>query len=307
MINNLTNKLSLSSIILVGISVLLISFWTQELFSPFTSYNLAQNKSVEPSIKSIQDSSSLPKTQQSTPAAARKETSFAIPNHSGNQIKIPILMYHYVGNNPNPADRARDVLSIVPEKFDEQMKYLSDNGYVTISLDTLYAALKKQITLPSKPIVLTFDDGYIDFYYNAYPILRKYNFHATEFIPTGLMDQGYYLRWSQIQEMQASGLINFGAHTVHHSTLTSLPSDKIISELRESKAVLQEKLGVPVNFVAFPFGATNNLVIELTKQAGYLGAAGTWSSKIQSEGTIYDMPRIRINGSVSLKTFSELL
>ncbi len=96
-----------------------------------------------------------------------------VPQMSGYQLIVPILMYHYVGNNPNPADLQRDTLSISPNKFNEQMKYLSDNGYAAISLDTLYAGLKKQVTLPNKSIILTFDDGYIDFYYNAYPILIK--------------------------------------------------------------------------------------------------------------------------------------
>lgn len=232
---------------------------------------------------------------------------YTIPQTAGNQLRVPILMYHYVGNNPDPNDFKRDILSISPDKFEEQMKYLAENGYSAISLDTFYAALKKMITLPSKPVVLTFDDGYIDFYYNAYPILRRLNLHATVFIPTGLMEQKAYLTWSQINQMHSSGLISFGSHTVNHSTLPILPRESIVSELKESKQVLENKLGIPINFMAYPFGSSNSFVVELVREAGYLGAVGTWPGVIQSEGTIYNMPRMRVNGSIDFPEFIKLL
>lgn len=134
-----------------------------------------------------------------------------------------------------PHHLQRDVLSITPDEFEEQMKYLRDNGYASVSLDTLYAALKKQTTLPSKPVILTFDDGYIDFYYNAYNILRNYGLSATVFIPTGLVGQPSYLTWPQIREMHSSGVINFGAHTVHHYNLPSVSEDTALAELQDSK------------------------------------------------------------------------
>lgn len=224
----------------------------------------------------------------------------------GNQVRVPILMYHYIGNNPKPEDKARDSISLGPDRFEEQIKYLKDQGYATISLDTLYPALKNQITLPNKTIILTFDDGYMDFYYNAYPILSKYGMKATVFIPTALMNQGYYLTWDQIKEMSASGLITFGAHGVNHNHLPTLPAQGLDFELNESKRVLQEKLGIPINFFAYPYGSINSRVIEATKKAGFLGAVGTWASKIQSEGTIYNMPRIRVS-NIDLPTFINLL
>jgi len=132
-----------------------------------------------------------------------------IPYSTGKSVRVPILMYHYIGNNPNPADKARDILSTAPDIFDSQLGYLAKNGFTPITFDTMYAGLEGQVALPPKPIILTFDDGYIDFYVNAFPILRKYGFHAVSFIPTGLINQGYYLSWAQIKEMQSSGLISF--------------------------------------------------------------------------------------------------
>lgn len=251
-----------------------------------------------------------PKTEaspSSAPTSIPTPTPSYLPYTFGNQIKVPMLLYHYVGNNPNPADKRRDDLSVTPDKFEEQMKYLVDNGYHTTSLDTLYAALKKQISLPDKSVILTFDDGYVDFYYNAYPILKKYNLSATVFIPTGLMGGGAYLTWLQIQEMHSSGRITFGSHLVHHYHLPSLSRDAALFELKESKRVLQNQLGVPINFLAYPYGSTNTNIIELVKEAGYVGAVGTWAGKIQSEGTIFDMPRLRVGGGVDIGVFLSFL
>lgn len=285
-------------IILAGLSVILGIYQLKSL-------SVSQQKNPDPLLTSRQtkEASSPAQTQPVNPSPTR--TAYT-PVISGNQLKVPILMYHYVGNNPNPADKPRDFLSVTPEKFDEQMKFLKDNSYQTTTLDTLYAALKKQVTLPDRAVILTFDDGYIDFYYNAYPILLKYGHRATVFIPTALMDQGFYLKWSYIKELYASGLITFGTHSVHHSYLPALPAQTILSELEESKKVLQDTLGVPINFLAYPYGATNGEVIELAKKAGYMGALGTWANKIQSEGTIYNMPRLRISGSMDLPTFISL-
>lgn len=229
------------------------------------------------------------------------------PTYYGRAVKVPILMFHYIGRNPNPADKARYALSVSPDLFESEIKYLIDHGYRTIDFQTLYGALKGQAVLPPKPVMLTFDDGYIDFYVNAFPILRQYGAKAVVFIPTGLMDQGYYLLWSQIKEMEASRLVDFEAHTVNHSRLTSLPIDQMRYQLSESKKKLEEELGRPVNFMAYPYGATNNLVEQEAKNAGFLAAAGTWPGNVESESLIYNIPRLRIDNYVSLEQFAKLL
>lgn len=225
------------------------------------------------------------------------------PIHSGNQVRIPILIYHYIGNNPNPKDLARDNLSVSPDKFEAQMEYLSEGGFNTLTLDKMYQALKTGSTLPPKSVILTFDDGYIDFYFNAYPILKKYGLSATVFIPTALMNQGYYLSWDQIREMDSSGLISFQSHSVSHADLPSLDHDQLFFQLRESKKTLEQVLGKPVDFLAYPYGTSNSDVWQATKEVGYLAALGTWYSDTLSEGVIYDLPRIKIAGEYSLSDF----
>lgn len=291
------------------LAILLIIFFAMiGFFSIYLIFNKNQNTQFSDKNISTKKINSFSKnTAKDSSNSAQSKVDVYRPVPSGNQLRIPILYYHYIGNNPNPADLQRNALSISPDKFDEQMGYLKNNGYTTISLDTLYAALKNKASISNKSVILTFDDGYIDFFYNAYPILRKYGFSATVFIPTGLMGRGAYLTWSQIKEMSSSGFILFGSHSVHHYSLISLSKEIMINEITESKRVLQEQLGIPINFMAYPYGSTNSQVISEVIKAGFIGAVGTWPGREQSEGTIYNMPRIRISGAISLETFAGLL
>lgn len=220
-------------------------------------------------------------------------------------VTAPILMYHYIGNNPNPADKARDSLSVTPDKFDAQLGYLASAGYTPITFDTLYAIISGAANPPAKPIILTFDDGYIDFYLNAYPILRKYGFRAVSFIPTGLANQGYYMSWDQIREIDRTGLVSFQAHTVNHPNLVGLSADKIKYQLLEGKKVLESQLGKPVNTIAYPYGISNTGTWNAAKAAGFIGGVGTYSGTTLPGGNILNMPRIKIPGSISLEDFKK--
>lgn len=230
-----------------------------------------------------------------------------LPIHSGRQIKIPILLYHYIADNPDPSDKARDYLSSSPKDFDEQMGYLQKEGYTPITLDTMVAGLYGNTTLPAKPVVITFDDGYQDLYSNAYPILQKYQFKAVAFIPTGLVGTSYYVNWDQLSQMQLSGLLSFQAHSVNHVNLASVSKDRLIYELSESKKILEEKFAIPVNFIAYPYGISDSTVSNTAQKTGYVGALGTWQSNIVSEGVIFNMPRIKIGGQIALPTFASKL
>lgn len=227
------------------------------------------------------------------------------PTAQSSGWRVPILTYHFIANNPNPLDKARDALSVSPDKFEAQMQYLSQNGYTPISLDTLYGLFSKQTSVPGKPIVLTFDDGYIDFYTIAYPILRKYNFHAVSFIPTGRVGGSYYMNWNQIKEIASSGLVTFEGHGVTHSNLTSINYAATLKELLDSKNILQANTGYPVNFVAYPYGATNGIVQAAAQKAGFVGGLGTWYGK--AWGAFMNMPRIKVSGLWSIKEFASRL
>ncbi|MDD5416100.1 MAG: polysaccharide deacetylase family protein [Candidatus Daviesbacteria bacterium] len=219
--------------------------------------------------------------------------------------RVPILTYHYIAGNPNAKDIARDSLSVSPDKFEAQMQYLAQNGYTPITLDTLYGIFSRQTSVPAKPVVLTFDDGYIDFYTNAFPILRRFNFHAVSFIPTGLIGGSYYMNWGQIKEIASSGLVTFEGHTVNHANLASLSYADMLKQLIDSKNVIQANTGYPVNFISYPNGFTNGIVQAAARQAGYAGGVGVWYGK--TWGSSFNMPRIKVSGFWSIKEFASRL
>lgn len=232
-----------------------------------------------------------------------------IPNisksYGASPTHVPILMYHYIRDYNNPKDRVGNTLSVSPANFDQQMNYLASHGYTPITLDTLYGIFNHQAASPAKPVVLTFDDGYNDFYASAYPILQKYNFHAVSFIPTGLIGQGAYMSWGNIHEIQSSGLVTFEAHTITHAYLPRLTYQGMLTELQQSKQTLQSQTGYTVNFIAYPYGASNWTVQRAAQQAGFVGGVGTWYA--QASYKSMNMPRVRVNGDFSLQTFASRL
>lgn len=226
-------------------------------------------------------------------------------NTMAANIKVPILTYHFIGNNPNSKDKARDSLSVSPDKFEAQMDYLAKAGFTPITLDTLYGIYNGLANTPAKPVILTFDDGYIDFYFNAFPILKRFNFHAVSFIPTGLIGGSYYMNWDQIKEIQASGLVTFESHSVTHANLASLKYEALLKQLTDSKNILYSQTGYPVNFIAYPYGTSNTLVYSAARKAGYVGGVGTWYGKVVGGGI--NMPRIKVSGFWSIKEFASRL
>lgn len=298
-------RLTSPVIILSSLLFLLIIIWGS-LNVLSKNNQLSSKPFIKSQVSGVKNTTPNPSKTPTQPGQS-KSTEARLAQPVGYQLQVPILYYHYIGNNPNPLDTKRDSLSTVPDKFREQIKYLKDNGYTAISLDTLYAALKKQTTLPQKPVVLTFDDGYIDFYFNAFPILQEFNMHATVFVPVGLVGQSSYLNWDQIKFMHNSGLISFQSHGINHVNMNSLPKFELDLEMRESKKILQDKLGTPVNFISYPYGVSSEEILTAAREAGYVGGVGTWLSKTQSEGTIYNMPRIRIGGGITITTFSNNL
>lgn len=198
---------------------------------------------------------------------------------------VPIYTYHYIGFNPNPGkDPMRDELTTSPQKFEKDLQQIKKGGLTPITLDQFNDEIEN-------PVILTFDDGYVDFYINAYPLLKKYNFKATQFIPTGFIGDSGYLTWEMIRDMQKSSLISFQSHTASHPYLPFLSYSDVFQEFKLSKAKLETNLGEPVNFVAYPYGASNILVEIAAQAAGYKAALSTWSAPATELN--FNMPRIR--------------
>lgn len=216
------------------------------------------------------------------------------------EVFVPILMYHHIRINPRPRDPVWAALNVSPQQLEEQFNYLVSSNFHAVSLDDLYSNLQGGKALPSNPIVLTFDDGYSSFYEAAFPLLQKYHLKATEFVITGVVDASPYLTWNQIAEMDKSGLVEFGAHTLHHSNLPSLSAKSINYEITGSKKDLEAHLKKPIHWFAYPYGSYNNFIIQAVQDAGFLGAASTIYGVVQSKNKLYLLPRIMVDGRFSL-------
>lgn len=207
---------------------------------------------------------------------------------------IPILYYHSINDKPIGILQ----LSVKVDEFDSQMKYLVDNEYTSVHINEL-----DKLDYIKKPIVITLDDGYVDNYENAFPILKKYNIKATIFMTTDFINKPGMLKIDQIKEMK--DLVSFQNHTKTHTNLTTLSKDNIEKEFEESKKVLEDITNQPVYSVAYPIGGYNNEVIEITKR--YFDYGLTIDSGLYKFDSFYTMKRVYVPRGTNIDTFKTRL
>lgn len=188
-------------------------------------------------------------------------------------VKIPVLLYHnFVSTVP---DEDPDNFNYIntPESFEENIKVLLENGYTIISMQELNDAYNLKTELSSKPILITFDDGYYSNYEYIYPILKKYNVKASIFIVTDNVgkeiDGIKYLGWNECLEMQKSGLVEIYSHSKKHVFYNKFPVTEIRSDVIESYKVIKENLGdKSFKVFAYPYGAYTNRTVWILKLSG---------------------------------------
>ncbi len=188
---------------------------------------------------------------------------------------IPSLMYHNINDDYDPKNSS---VEISAEKFKEHMLALKNDGYTAIFFDEYISYQNEGKKLPEKPIIITFDDGYLNNYTVGFPILKETGMKATIFIVTGRMGlQGAvtypHFTWKQAQEMEQAGVVDIQSHTQYHGYLTTLSDASLILELRKSKFVIEKNLNKTVEFLAYPYGECDERVIAAAKKAGYKAAS----------------------------------
>jgi peptidoglycan/xylan/chitin deacetylase (PgdA/CDA1 family) len=181
---------------------------------------------------------------------------------------IPVLMYHRIQNCPTNTNECADV-TVQPQEFKDQMQFLKDNGYVTLTIEQIHFAKVNNLPLPTKSVLITFDDGISTQYREAYPVLKANNQKAVFFIVTSVIGTSGYMTLSQIQELQRSGVGEIGSHTVTHPRLTTITTEQLNTELRDSRSYLEAIMMEPVTAIAYPNGAYNQSVIDAETNAGY--------------------------------------
>jgi peptidoglycan/xylan/chitin deacetylase (PgdA/CDA1 family) len=208
-------------------------------------------------------------------------------------FRIPILIYHYVEFVQDRRDTIRQSLNITPPVFEAQVKTLINDGYTFMTAAELGQVMDNSINLPEKPVILTFDDGHADFATNVLPILKKYKIKATAYIISGFINKLDFMTEKQIQEVISSGLVDIGAHTVHHVSLNEKLTGIVWDEVIRSKISLQNGYQIRVVSFAYPNGSFDQQTIDEVKKAGFTTAVSTIPGIMQTGNNRYFLYRIR--------------
>jgi peptidoglycan/xylan/chitin deacetylase (PgdA/CDA1 family) len=187
------------------------------------------------------------------------------------------------------------------------MEWLAQRSFHTITMAQLDAHLKQRAPLPTRPVVISFDDGWEEQYTVAFPELKKNSLIGTFFAYTQPIDRSpAFLTWKQIEEMSAAGM-DFQGHTITHPHLTQLSYDTATREIADSKKTIETKLGKPVITFAYTFGEYNSVVLELVKRAGFESAVTIDPGYKQHADKIYQLQRIRLSYHDTLEDFAKKL
>ncbi len=233
-------------------------------------------------------------------------------------VQVPILMYHHISNVP-PRNMLDLSLTVTPSVFNQQLAYLKAKDYHTITFNQMFNALYYNGPLPSRPIILTIDDGYEDGYQFAYPLLRKYGFSGMFYIITGKVNWEGQMTWEQLREMLEHGM-QMGSHTIHHVDMGRVllnSAEQAQQELQISKITLEQQLRTVIQQFCYPSGEpfrTGSLharqrIVILLAQDGYVGATTDpgMTGVLQQSRAPFVLLRIRVDGREALQRFIQSL
>lgn len=254
-----------------------------------------------PTLSDSPSVSSRPAVSQPVPVSGPVSTD-AVSAKSA----VPILMYHYVRDYSPRFDQLGWNLSIGPADFERQLDYLSSHGYTGIHLSDWARG-----DIPKKAVIITFDDGYDDFYTTAWPLLKRYGFTASVGIITDFIGKTNHMGSEQIRDI-ADGGIELVAHTVSHPDLLNVVPSEARRQIVESKRALEDLFDVNVAAFAYPIGHFNKAIVGFVKEAGYTAALTTAHGLAEwSVDDPYILPRIRVDNRDGydgfVKKFEELL
>jgi len=220
--------------------------------------------------------------------------------------RVPILMYHSISDNLFGKSHPYYQINTSPNVFARQMRWLRHNGYRTMDLTEMLAAMEAGQDL-SKTVVITFDDGYQDFYTDALSVMKQCGFTATIFLATDRIQDtsvrvegADYLTWREVRELHAEG-IQFGSHTVTHPDLRSLGPEQIDYELGYSKETIEQKLGAPVESFSYPFAFPEEdrdftrYLVDTLENHGFENGVSTILGRARPNSNCFRLPRLPVN------------
>jgi len=237
---------------------------------------------------------------------ALPEWPITFATHADGRVPLPILMYHRITELPADASAAAKEWATAPDRFVAQLDYLRDSGHGVISLDQLAGYLAEARPLPSRPVAITFDDGFADFYDTAWPALQSHGFTATMFVIASHAGYGAFLNWEQIEKLERAG-IAFGSHSLDHTGLKGLPADELRRQVVDSKVALDAHLQTPVTAMTYAYGSYDENAIMALVAAGYSLGLTINPTRYQYRGQPYRLNRIHAPYDATIEEFAALL
>ncbi|MBI3366377.1 polysaccharide deacetylase family protein [Candidatus Roizmanbacteria bacterium] len=212
---------------------------------------------------------------------------------ASKQIKLPVIMYHYVEYVKDINDVIRKKLDISPDLFEGHLRSLYNADYRTYFVKNIPDILEGKIEYSKKTIFLTFDDGYEDFYSVVFPLLKKYQMKATMYIVYDFIGKKGFMTEAEIKEILASGLVELGSHTLDHLYLKLMPESTARKQVIESKKKLEDRFNITIMTFAYPYGAFSKETVDLVKEAGYTAAVSVIPGMLQSNDNLFYLSRVR--------------
>ena len=241
-----------------------------------------------------------------TAAAANPGNTLPPPSVILGRKEVPILCYHQIRDwKPTDSRTAKDYIMPIAD-FKAQMKMLHDSGYHTILPDQLYAYLTNGTPLPSKPVMLTFDDNDEDHYTIAYPELKKYNYKAVYFVMTVTLGRlPHYMSKDQVKELYNAGNV-IGSHTWDHHSVKKYQGKDWETQIDKPTKQLEAITGTPIHYFAYPFGLWNRQAFPELRKRGFVAAFRLADHRDETD-PLMCIRRIIVAGGWSLKTFNSAI
>jgi peptidoglycan/xylan/chitin deacetylase (PgdA/CDA1 family) len=226
----------------------------------------------------------------------------------GPRIRLPILYYHEIG-----PERSKHVVH--PDDFEAQMCWLRDTGHQFLGLDDVVELYAGRRPVPERPVVVTFDDGRAGVLRHAAPVLAREGLRAMLYVVTDWLDgqripdhehYSEFLGWGDLAAVQQAG-IEIGSHTGSHRNLKRLPPQEVEHEIRESRRILEDRLGCPVRHFSFPKGRATRLAERCSRQTDYHTAVATGQRWNRRRAHLHHLHRLRVDGLESLDDFERTL
>ncbi len=253
--------------------------------------------------KSIRASRQARKAHARTNISPRRDVPLlTLPaNPVPRTVHVPILTWHRVAVFAQEYTKSIPDETVEPSVFAEEIDALANHGYHPISQLQLFNALFHGAALPSRPVLLTVDDGYVDDVKTILPILQAHHFVATFYIITHRFHEPGFLNTTEVRRLDAAGM-DIGAHTRNHVPLATVSASEMTEQISGSRRDLEHVVGHPVQWFAYPFGSFNDAVIAAVRRAGFVLAVTTQGGTSESSQASLTMPRIHIGRSAGVST-----